>query len=251
MSKGLFRAGQSVASVLVLIGLWQMAVAADWVDLRFFPPPTEILRQCYEHLLYGDLLFDLRLSAWRIVVGSIVAIPLGLAAALLTELNPSAGAIARPWINFFYPLPKLAVLPLFFFFLGIGEGANIALVAFGVFFLVLNFTAKGVRRILNSEYYDVALVYRVPLFRRLFRVLLRGAMPEIMVGIRHGIVYALGLVIATEFVAGKRGLGVFVWKAWGASHILDLYSGLLLIGILGWVIFYVLSGLERSFSHND
>lgn len=242
---------QSLASVLILLGLWEVAGAAGWIDLRFFPRPTEIVRQCYEHLVYGELLYDLRVSLWRVAAGSLIAIPAALACALLTELSPAAHALVRPWVSFLYPMPKLAVFPLFLVLLGLGEASKVALVAVGVFFLVLLSAAQGLRRILQSEYYDVALVYRVPLWPRIVHVLLWGALPEIISGIKLGLGYALVMVIAAEFTASQRGIGVFVWNAWDGFRILDLYSGLLLIGIVGWLIFYLSGHLERAFSRYE
>ena len=242
---------QSLTSVLLVLGLWEAAAAAGWIDLRFFPRPTEIVRQCFEHLVYGGLLYDLRISLWRVAVGSLIAIPLALLVALLTELSPAAGAFARPWISFLYPMPKLAVFPLFLLFLGLGEASKVALVGVGVFFLVLLSAGQGLRRVLASEYYDVALVYRVPLWPRITKVLLRGAMPEIVNGIKLGLGYALVMVIAAEFTASERGIGVFVWNAWDGFRILDLYSGLLLVGVVGWVIFFVSGRLERAFSRYE
>lgn len=241
----------SVASVLLALGLWEMAGAAEWIDLRFFPRPTEIVRQCYEHLVYGELLFDLRISLWRVTMGTLIAVPLALVFALAMELNWFVGAVARPWVSFLYPMPKLAVFPLFLVLLGLGEPPKVALVALGVFFLVQLSASQGLRRILRSEFYDVALVYRVSLWNRLVHVLLRGAMPEIVNGIKLGLGYAFVMVIAAEFTATQRGIGAFVWNAWDGFRILDLYSGLLLIGVVGWVIFWLANHAERLFSHYD
>lgn len=241
----------SFFSVLLVLAVWEVAGLREWIDLRFFPRPSAIFNQTYEQLIYGGLLRELQVSLWRVTMGSLIAIPVALILALASELNWFAGAALRPWVSFLYPMPKLAMLPLFLVLFGLGETSKIALVGVGVFFLVFLSASQGLRRIMQSEYYDVALVYRIPLAGRIFQVLLRGAMPEIVSGIKLGLGYALVMVIAAEFTASQQGIGVFVWNAWDQFRILDLYSGLLLIGLVGWLIFYVSSIAERLFSRYD
>jgi sulfonate transport system permease protein len=241
----------SVCSVILGLAVWEAAGMREWIDLRFFPRPSAILNQAYEQLVYGGLLRELQVSLWRVAVGSVIAVPAALLLALASEMSWFAGAALRPWVSFLYPMPKLAMLPLFLVLFGLGETSKIALVAVGVFFLVFLSASQGLRRIMQSEYYDVALVYRVPLAGRIFSVLLRGAMPEIVSGIKLGLGYALVMVIAAEFTASQQGIGVFVWNAWDQFRILDLYSGLLLIGLVGWLIFAVSSVAERLFSRYD
>ncbi len=241
----------SVFSVVLVLMLWELAGMREWIDTRFFPRPSAIFEITYDRIIYGSLLRELQVSLWRVALGSLIAIPLALALALLAELSAAAGAMLRPWISFLYPMPKLALLPLFLVLFGLGEVSKVALVGVGVFFLVFLSASLGLRRIKQSEYYDVALVYRIPLFPRIVHVLLRGAMPEIVTGIKLGLGYALVMVIAAEFTASQQGIGVFVWNAWDQFRILDLYSGLLLIGLVGWLIFVVSSYAERLLTRYD
>ena len=171
--------------------------------------------------------------------------------AIAAELSPLLGALWRPWVSFLYPLPKLAILPLLFVLLGLGEASKITLVALGVFFLVLLSTGQGVRRIMQGEYYDVALVYRLRLRERVIHVLLRGAVPEIVNGFKMGLGYGLVMVIAAEFTATRRGIGAFLWNAWDQFHVLDLYAGLLAVSLCGWLIFFVAARVESRFSRYD
>ena len=117
--------------------------------------------------------------------------------------------------------------------------------------LVLLSTGQGVRRIMQGEYYDVALVYRLRLRERVIHVLLRGAVPEIVNGFKMGLGYGLVMVIAAEFTATRRGIGAFLWNAWDQFHVLDLYAGLLAVSLCGWLIFFVAARVESRFSRYD
>lgn len=243
----------SSISVVALSALWQLAVAAGFLDGRFFPPPTAILGR-FAALCFapdGAFLGDLGISLARVAAGTLLAAPAAVLLAVAAELSPAVGALSRPWVSFLYPLPKLAILPLLLVLFGLGEASKVALVALGVFFLVLLSTGQGIRRIMQSEYYDVALVYRLRLRQRVVQVLLRGAIPEIVNGVKMGLGYGLVMVIAAEFTASRRGIGVFLWDSWDQFRVLDLYAGLFAISLVGWLIFFVSARIEARFSRYD
>jgi NitT/TauT family transport system permease protein len=233
--------------------LWELAGRAGLVDLRFLPLPSAVTARLFALCFSAGGTFsgDLGISLARVFAGTLLAAPCAILLAALSELSPFVGALTRPWVAFLYPLPKLALLPVILVFLGLGEASKVALVAFGVFFLVFLSTAQGIRRVMQSEYYDVALVYRIPFRKRFFQVLLRGATPEIVNGTKMGLGYGLVMVIAAEFTASQRGVGVFIWDSWDQFRVLDLYAGLLAVSVVGWLIFLVAGFAERRFSRYD
>lgn len=241
----------SVFSILALLAFWEALGMSGAIDLRFFPRPTAILLRFTELLSEGPMLLDLAVSLRRVALGTLLALPAALAVAVASALSPVVAAIFRPWVAFLYPLPKLALLPLLLVLFGIGEGAKVAMVSLGVFFLVLLNTAQGMRRLLASDFYDVAVVYRISLLARIFRVLLPGALPEILTGLKLGLGYGLVLVIAAEFTASERGIGVFLWNSWDHFRILDLYSALFALSCLGWAIFTLAELAERLWARFD
>ena len=244
------RAFLSLGSVLGGFLLWELCARTGATDARFFPPPTLILLHLAA-LLSGDFPYDLSVSLARVAAGVLIATPLALALALAGELSSVVGALLRPWIAFLYPLPKVAIYPLLLALLGLGEAPKVTLVALGCFFLVLLNATQGIRRIMASEAYDVALVYDVSLTRRIFQVLLRGAAPEIVNGVKLGAGYGLVMVIAAEFTASLRGVGVFLWNAWDQFHLLDLWAALAVVSLAGWLLFTVSAWLERRLARYD
>jgi ABC-type nitrate/sulfonate/bicarbonate transport system permease component len=240
----------SLASVFGGLLLWELCARSGLTDARFFPPPSLILAHLGA-LLGGDFLADLGLSLTRVLAGALIATPLAIALAVAGELSPTIEALLRPWISFLYPLPKVAIYPLLLALLGLGEAPKVALVALGCFFLVLLNAAQGVRRIMASEVYDVALVYDVPLASRVFRVLVRGAAPEIVNGVKLGVGYGLVMVISAEFIASSRGVGVFLWNSWDQFRLLDLWAALAVVSIAGWLLFTACGWLERRVARYD
>jgi ABC-type nitrate/sulfonate/bicarbonate transport system permease component len=240
------------ASVIGVLGVWQGAADLAWIDSRFFPPPAVIFLRIFE-LLGGErnFLTEVGYSLMRLFAGAVIAIPAAVATALLAETRPVAGGLLRPWIGILYPVPKLAIFPLLLILFGIGETSRIAMVAIGVFFLVLLNSMQGIRRIRCSEYYEIASVYRIPPLRLTFRILLQGALPEILSGCKMGVGYGLVMVVAAEFTASRYGLGVFIWNSWDQFRIIDLYSGIFVIGALGVVLFWMLDWIAARFARYD
>lgn len=228
----------SLVSVVGAFALWEAGSRSGLLNPMFFPAPSSIARRLYELAFEEGFWSHLRHSAARLALGALIAIPPAITLAFAAELSPIAGRVINPWIAMTYPIPKLAVFPILLTIFGIGESPKVAIIAIGVFFLVFLATAQGTRRIVESGYLDVARVYRIPGSRSLRRVIFRGALPEILGGIKAGMGYGLVMVIAGEFTMSNQGLGVMMWNAWDQFRIVDVYCGLAVLSALGLVLFF-------------
>ena len=123
---------------------------------------------------------------------------------------------------------------------------KIAIIAIGIFFLVLLSTVHGVQRLSPFGYLDIVFIYKIPFWKRLFRIIIRGALPEILNGIKMGLGYGLVMVVAGEFSVSRNGIGFFMWNAWDQFRIRDLYCGLIILSLLGLFIFIVLDGIKNN-----
>ena len=237
---------EGLLSILGVLLIWQALSILSWIDLRFFPAPSAILENFISLLSSRDFIQDCYWSMQRLLAASAIAIPSAIAIALLIEGSSAFGRIFRPWIAILYPIPKLAVFPLLLIIFGVGESSKVAMIFIGTFFLVLISSMQGLKRILNSPYHDIVRVYRVPTKTYIFRILLQGSLPEILTGCKMGLGYGLVMVVASEFTASHKGLGVFIWNSWDQFRILDLYSGVLMISLIGILIFSALDFLAAK-----
>lgn len=232
------------------MGLWETVAQLGWIDVRFFPAPSEILRTAIKmahttHPLTGENEYFSHLfaSLQRVVWGTLFGFLPGVVVGLLMGLLPTLRAFVNPLVSLTYPIPKIAILPLLLMIFGLSETTKILVIAIGVFFLVLINTLQGVSQI-PQIYFEVAEVYKIGTFRRFFRIVLPGAFPYIFTGLRLGVGYGLVLIVAAEFVS-KSGLGFLIWQSWELFLVEQMYVGLVSISLLGYVLNLVLERLEK------
>jgi len=233
-------------SPLALLALWEFVVRIHLLDARFFPAPSSIVSDFFDFLRSGELVFNTWMTLQRVVVGLLIGGVPGVAIGLLMGVNRLARAILEPIVALLYPIPKIAVLPLILLIFGIGESSKYAIVAIGVFFIMLINTAAGVRQI-DPIYLDVARSFEIR--RRSFytNVLLPGALTNIFAGLKLSIGIAIVLAVAAEFTAAKSGLGFQIWNAWQTLQVERMYVALVMVSLLGYVLTLLGNALENVY----
>jgi NitT/TauT family transport system permease protein len=236
--------GLSVLSPVLILAVWEGLARAHLIDVRFFPPPSAILVAGWGTTQTGELWSNLRISLVRIGVGFALGAVPGIALGVVMGLMPWVRLTCMPIVSAIYPIPKSAILPLIMLIFGIGELAKWVFIAVGVFFPVLINSMVGVLTI-DQIYLDVGRNYgaRGPTF--LLTIALPGALPVIFAGIKLGFGLALILVVIAEIVASRAGLGFFIWNAWQIFDVEKLYTGLIVIGILGYLSSEAIDAAER------
>ncbi|HET8678737.1 MAG TPA: ABC transporter permease, partial [bacterium] len=180
----------------------------------------------------------------RVLLGFVVGAIPGLGLGLAMGLSRWVRAALNPMIAATYPIPKSAIVPLVMLIFGLGEASKVALVAIGVFYLVLINTMAGVMNI-QRIYLEAARNFgadRLGLFRT---VALPGALPLIFTGLRLGMGIGLILIVIAEMVGARSGIGYMIWQAWQIFAVERMYVGLVVIAILGWLTSLILDGIER------
>jgi len=234
----------NVISPLGLLIVWELAAHFGFIDTRFFPAPSSVIATMIEMLRTGELVAHTAISLQRLaygtVLGGIPALVLGIA----MGLNRPIRALFDPLIAATYPVPKSAILPLALLIFGLGEGSKIFMVAIGVFFPVVINTTTGVLEI-NKIYLDVGRNYKANRWNTFWTIALPGALPVIMTGFKLGIGIGLVLIAVAEMVGAKSGLGYLIWSAWGTFAVEQMYVGLFVIAIIGFLLTLGLNELER------
>lgn len=232
-----------LSPVAVLVA-WEILTVAKLLDARFFPAPSAILYELFyvtpKEQLYSDISASLSRIFFGYLFGSTIGVMGGLALALLPRLRQ----IAYPLVAMAYPIPKIAIFPLIMLVFGLGEMSKIIVVAIGSFFLVLLSTLSGVDAVAKI-YHDIAYVYRIPLARRLFHIIIPCALPSIFTGLRLAIGYSLVIVVAAEFSGAEAGIGYRIWASWETFSIKALYGGIFIIGLLGILFSITIDKLEK------
>lgn len=234
----------SILSPIALLLVWEAFARLGWVDVRFFPAPSAVLRALLDMAASGELWRDLRASLsrifWGFWIGAVPAAVLGM----VMGLSRWVRAALEPIIAATYPIPKSAILPLILLIFGLGEASKIAMVTIGVFFPVLINTAAGVLQI-GRIHFDVGKNFGASRRRVLTTIAFPGALPMILTGVKLGVGIALILVVVSELVGARSGIGYQIMNAWTVFAVERMYAGLLVISVLGYASTLLLDEIER------
>jgi ABC-type nitrate/sulfonate/bicarbonate transport system permease component len=234
----------SVISPLALLLVWEICARFGFIDTRFFPAPSSVLSALIDMLRTGELVTHTAVSMERLAYGTLLGGLPALILGIAMGLNRPIRALFDPLIAATYPVPKSAILPLALLIFGLGEASKIFMVAVGVFFPVVINTTTGVLEI-NKIYLDVGQNFKASRWNMFWTIALPGALPVIMTGFKLGIGIGLVLIAVAEMVGAKSGLGYLIWSAWSTFAVEQMYVGLFVIAIIGFLITLGLNELER------
>ena len=234
----------TLAAPVVLLAAWEALSRSGVLNPRFWPPPSSLWDESWELLRDGSLLTDVRVSLGRIVggfiLGALPAVLFGLAMGLFWPVR----AFLMPIATAIYAIPKIALVPLVVIVFGLGETSKYVMVALSIFFLVALNTMAGVLAI-DRSYKDVARNFGASPAALFFTVALPGALPAIFTGLRLGLGFCLVVIVGTEFFAADEGIGQFIYDSWQILAIKKVYIGLIVTGLMGWLLTLGLDLLER------
>ena len=233
-----------IASPIALLVVWELAARAHLIDTRFFPAPSSVIAVLIEMLRSGELVTNTLVSLRRLALGTLVGGVPALVLGVAMGINRWVRAVVDPLVAATYPIPKSAILPLALLIFGLGEGSKIFMVAIGVFFPVVINATTGVLEI-NRIYLDVGRNYKANRWNTFWTIALPGALPVIMTGFKLGIGIGLVLIAIAEMIGAKSGLGYMIWTAWETFSVEQMYVGLFMIAIIGFVLTLALNELER------
>jgi len=234
----------NLVSPLIAFLLWELCSRTGVFDIRFFPPPSDVLVHLFTVSPEEGILKDIGASLYRIFFGYTLGVSAGIALGVAIGLSTRVRVIFYPIIALLYPIPKIAILPLIMLIFGIGDLSKIVVVFIGSFFLVLINTVHGVASI-NKIYHQVGQVYRIPRRYFVLRIILPGSLPAIFTGLKLAIGYSLVIVVAAEFSGANAGIGYLIWQSWETFSILSMYAGIFVIAALGFIFTFGLEYLEK------
>jgi ABC-type nitrate/sulfonate/bicarbonate transport system permease component len=215
-------------AVLVTWGLWSQNAGSF-----FFPPLTEILASFRANWLFARVPTDVVPSLQRMLLGYALAAIAGIAAGVLIGSSRRARDASAPLIEFLRAIPPPALIPFAILTFGIGAQFKVFVIAIGCIWPILLNTVDGVRGI-DQSLLETARAYALSRTDRLWAVLLPAASPQIFAGLRSALSLALILMVISEMEASTNGIGFFVLQSQRSFAIPDMWSGILLLGGLGF-----------------
>ncbi|MFL9907025.1 aliphatic sulfonate ABC transporter permease SsuC [Paraburkholderia sp. RL17-337-BIB-A] len=229
---------------LAILLAWEFAARSGILSTRVLPEPLAVVKAAWSLIQSGEMWADVKVSTWRAVSGFAVGGSIGLVLGLATGLFKPVEIALDSTVQMIRNIPALAMIPLVILWFGIEEEAKLFLVALGVFFPIYVNTFHGIRSV-DANLVEMARSYGVKGFALYRHVILPGALPSILVGVR----FALGLMwvtlIVAETISAQSGIGYMTMNAREFLQTDVVVVGILLYAVLGKLADVLAKGLER------
>ena len=242
--KGISRRALPWAVPLLILVVWEYAARSGLLSSRVLPEPWAVVRAAWQLARSGELWSNLKVSAGRAFAGLVVGGGLGLLLGFLTGLSQRAEVVLDTTLQMLRNIPPLALIPLVILWFGIDEGAKLFLVAFGVFFPLYLNTFHGIRSV-DRGLIEMARSYGLTGWSLYREVILPGALPSIMVGLRYSLGLMWVLLIVAETVSASSGIGYMTMNAREFLQTDVMLVGILMYASLGKLADVVAGRLER------
>jgi len=229
---------------VALLGLWQALSNLGFIKPMLLPPPTKVAATFAALVLSGDLFRHLGVSLLRVLEGFAIAAAIGLPLGIGIGLSRTLDRMTDLILQLVKPIPPIAWIPLAILWFGIGEGGKVFIIFLGAIFPIIVNTVDGIRQT-DHRFVELARVLEVSRARFILRVVLPGALPSVMTGLRLGIMVAWICVVAAELIAATSGLGYLIMDARQLMQTDQVLVGMITIGAMGKVLDVVLRAAER------
>jgi ABC-type nitrate/sulfonate/bicarbonate transport system permease component len=226
-----------------LIAIWWFASAGS--TSFFFPPLSEVMGAFGPTWFEGGIAQHLIPSLARLTGGYTIALIIGIASGVALGLSPNLRAFSEPVLDFFRAIPPPVMVPILMLFLGIGDTMKVWVIALGALWPIMLNTIAGVRGV-DEVLLDTARVYGIRRMTHLRTLILRGASPQIVAGARQALSIAIILMVISEMFAANNGLGFTIVQFQRSFAMPEMWSGIILIGLVGVGLAFLFQLVERS-----
>lgn len=227
---------------VALVATWWFASANS--TSIYFPPLQTVLERFQELWLFERVPTDVAFSLTNLGLGLGAGLVAALAAGVAFGLMPPVHTALTPVFEFMRATPIVALLPLIVAMFGLGVTSKVVIIALGAFWPTFLNTVDGVRAV-DPLVRDVARTYRLSAATLVTRVMLPNAAPQIMVGVRTSVSVAVVIMVGSELFGSSEGIGYFILQSQRSYAIVDMWAGLILLGLLGYALNLLSAGVER------
>lgn len=248
-NNALIRSLVSNSPLFAVVVLWEFAGIAGILPV-WLPAPTVILVELARIYRTGELVRNAVASLKLVYVGFIGASVTGITLGILTGRSSHLTKLVDPIISTLYPIPKIALFPIFLVWLGLGFESKAAVLWIAVFFPVYINTHDGARTV-DRLYVWTAQNFNASRLQLVFRVILPSALPHIFSGLRVGLAIGFIVVFAAELIVANVGLGHLIILAQNGTNFPLMYAAIVTIAFLGFTHNWALVRLREYLVYWD
>jgi ABC-type nitrate/sulfonate/bicarbonate transport system permease component len=225
----------TLISIFAVVGgflIWWLIINR-WVDHLYWPSISSVINALMQ--IRKRILLYIGASLYRTILGYIFGCVLGIVAGFAMSWSRYIFALINPYVQIIRPIPQLALIPFYILWFGIGDAGKIIMITVGTFFVMVITTLEAIHQ-LNRVYIRAATVLGATKWEIYRTIIFPGTIPAIMGGLRVNVALSLGLMIASEFLGAKSGLGylIIVARRTMATEVM-----LLTVIIIGFISFFL------------
>jgi NitT/TauT family transport system permease protein len=238
------RAGYGLLGALIVLAVWYALAITEVFGSGLVPRPDEVAHAGWTGFTSEDMLFDVRVSITRVLIGVALGAAMAVPVGFLLAWYPRLRATFDPLVNFFRALPPIALIPLFIVWFGIGETARISILVYAAFFSSVIVLYEGISS-LDPLLIRAAKVLGANSWEVFAKCIVPAAVPHLFTGLRVAFGVSWATLVAAELLAANRGLGAVIQDARTFFQVPDIYVGIVLIGLSALVMDYLLRVVQR------
>lgn len=231
---------------IVILVMWWVVTELQWVNTKLIVPPWGVVETGLKELTKPELYLGVASSLWRDLSGFAIGALAGVALGVLLSVSRLANLVLGPSFHTARQISLFAWVPLLSAVAGIGDLSKVIFIAFSAFYPITLGTLEGVHSV-SQAHLEVARVYGFNRWQILFKLILPSAAPQILGGLRLGLIYAWLATIGAEYllISDGYGIGSTVFNGRRAFNVELILFGLLTIGVVGTVLNRLAERIEK------
>ena len=231
------------SSLILLLLAWELGARSTAALQGYLPPISAVIGALGELFAAGRLRGHAVITLERFFAGYLIAAGIGVSFGITLGYFRSLYHLVGIVIEFLRPMPSVAIIPVAILMLGIGDSMIVAVTVYATVWPILINSIDGVRHI-ESTLVNIGRTFGLSRWRILRQIILPGASPYIVTGLRIALSIALILVTTAEMVAGSKGLGFFILDEERSMNTTNMYAGVMIVAALGYALNRLFLALE-------
>jgi NitT/TauT family transport system permease protein len=230
-----------VIGFIIITAVWY--AAAITLSLSLVPLPLKVFLNI-SLKFSSNMLIHLIFSLGRVLEGTLLGVIIGVPIGICMGYYDKADKCLSPIVYFLYPVPKIALLPLFMLFLGLGEASKIGMILIIVLFQIIVAARDAVKNISKENYYSLYSLGagKLSIIRE---VVLPVVQPDVITSVRVTLGTAVSVLFFTETFGTEYGMGYYIMDSWMRVNYVDMYSGIVILSLMGVGLFICVDLLEK------
>jgi NitT/TauT family transport system permease protein len=230
--------------LVILVALWELALAVEYVSESILPHPKDIVVSFYELITSSFVWDDIAATLWESVAGFVLGAVLGLALAIPSGLSPIMRQMLNPYAVGLQVTPRIAIAPLIIAWAGFGYSSKIWIAAIIAFFPVYVNALTGMLTV-DEDAREMFRSLGASKWQQFMQLMVPGSLPVMFAGLKTAAGLSLVGAVVGEFISAQRGLGVLVQQFSSQLAISDAFAVILMLMFLGLLLYGFMEWLER------